>query len=524
MKRIISSCLCIIMLLCILPANVFALAPTFSGVITYDGEDHDYKGTRFRIYVNGEKVDTPIPPIVLENGRSLVPVREICEALGTEVLWTQGENGAASQILICSNEKVIALELDKKAAVVNGVETIMETAPKLIAYEGIGKTMVPIRFVSETLNMDVEYQASEGYILITGSVDPVFRPSTPTPTPTPEATPTPTATPTATPSTTPTVSPSATPVTSETPAQTSYINSLSYSYEDGSDTVTLTFSEEPGKYSVMQLDSPNRIVVDFTGFSVDKLKSSYSAGSNITQIRTGNYDGKARIVFDVEEIPTYKVIVDEGEKSAQIRLTFKNDANDTTTDIPKNAPTVVIDAGHGGSDPGAIGRDSSGNIVVYEKTINLAISKKLVKILREAGINAVFTRDSDVYWELDERTAFANELGADLFVSIHCNALTDTSIGGTLVMHHTSNSYSETGKLLASNIMKYLPTAWGTQDRGRVDGSKMYVSRKANMPSVIVENAFITNESDRNKLMDDALQEKAAQAIAKGIIETLDKM
>ena len=184
----------------------------------------------------------------------------------------------------------------------------------------------------------------------------------------------------------------------------------------------------------------------------------------------------------------------------------------------------MIDAGHGGSDPGAQGKDANGNVVANEKDINLSIAKKLVAVLKQRGVNAVFTRDSDVYWSLDERTSFANNLKADLFVSVHCNALTDTSVGGSLVMHHTSNEYSSTGTLLATNILKYLSDAWQTKNRGRMDGSKMYVIRKAEMPSVIVENAFITNAQDRAKLIDETYQQRAAEAIANGIIDTLNAM
>lgn len=517
MKRIICACLCIIMLLGIIPAN--ALQTTFSGIITYDGKEHNYTGTYFSVYVNGNRIETPIPPIVLENGRSIVPVREICEALGAEVLWSQGEDGQASKILIYKGDVLINLTIDSKKATVNGKETTLDTAPKLVAYNGIGKTMIPVRFVSESLNMDVEYQATYRKILIKGNIGSGTV-VTPTPTPTP------TATPTAKPTVTPTAKPTATPTPTPTPE---YVTNLTYSDKNGKDIIDLTFSDQPGKYLVTKLENPNRLVVDFKGFYVDKLKSSYTAGDNIEKIRTGNYDGYARIVFDVEEFPEYTVVINKSAKTARITLTFENSesensGDDTEEEIAEDAPLVIIDAGHGGSDPGAIGRDENGKTVAYEKDINLAISKKLVELLREQGINAVFTRDEDVYWGLDERTSFANEMEADMFVSIHCNALEDTSVSGTLVMHHTSNAYSKTGAALASNILKYLPSAWGIKDRGRVDGSAMYVIRKANMPSVIVENAFITNEADRLKLTDEALQQKAAEAIAKGIAETLDNM
>ena len=91
-------------------------------------------------------------------------------------------------------------------------------------------------------------------------------------------------------------------------------------------------------------------------------------------------------------------------------------------------------------------------------------------------------------------------------------------------MHHTSNEYYLTAQKLASNILKYLPNAWGTKNRGRINGSSMYVIRKANMPSIIVENAFITNKEDRQKLCDEDKQKAAAEAIAQGIIDTLNSM
>lgn len=142
-------------------------------------------------------------------------------------------------------------------------------------------------------------------------------------------------------------------------------------------------------------------------------------------------------------------------------------------------------------------------------------------------MGAYYTRNTDVYVTLAGRAEFANKIGASLFVSVHCNAFTTTDVQGSLVMHHTSkdtSAYGVSGQELATNILKYLPDALGTQNRGRVDGSAMYVIRKVDMPSVIVETAFITNASDRAKLADKAKQEAAAQAIAKGIMDTLPKL
>ncbi len=470
--------LCMLMLV----VNVSA-AETFSGTIVYDGKSYDYTGTKFEIYVNSKLVETPVPPIVLENGRSIVPVREICEALGADVLWAEGRNGKASSVLICKSDKVINLKLDEKTASVNGANYELETAPKLVSYKGIGKTMVPVRFIAENFDMNVKYVEADGKILIIeGEI-----------------------------------------------LSTENAYELKYSNKNDKDIVEIKFSAEPKEYSVIKLNSPNRLVVDFKGFNVDGLKESYEAGENILSIRTGYYQGGARIVFDVDEIPEYDILLDKQNKSAKIILKFSGETGEEKEEeneavIPDDAPMVIIDAGHGGSDPGAIGRDEAGKDVAYEKNINLAVAKLVVKNLQDAGVNAVFTRDSDVYWTLDERTTYANKLEADLFVSIHCNALEDTSYSGTLVMHHTSNEYYPTAQRLASNILKYLPNAWGTKNRGRVNGSSMYVIRKVNMPSVIVENAFITNEEDRQKLCDEEKQKEAAEAIAQGIIDTLNSM
>lgn len=459
-------------------------ADTFSGVIVYDGAAHNYSGAYFKVYVNSKKINTPIPPLVLENNRSIVAVREICEAIGADVSWSAGS--AASKVVISLNGKTITLTIDSKNAVSGSNNIVLEAAPKVVTYGGSAKTMVPLRFIAEEFNMDVDYRADSAKIYITSNASDVSNAA----------------------------------------------QSLSYSYENGTDIIKIAFASNVSDYQLFSLDNPTRLVVDFKNANVDKLNASYSAGKNISKIRTGNFNGAARIVFDTNALPKHEITFENSGKTAVIKLVYDNDLNQNDPSNPANpsepsnpgGKTVVIDAGHGGSDPGAQGKDANGNVVANEKDINLSIAKKLVAVLKQRGVNAVFTRDSDVYWSLDERTSFANNLKADLFVSVHCNALTDTSVGGSLVMHHTSNEYSSTGTLLATNILKYLSDAWQTKNRGRMDGSKMYVIRKAEMPSVIVENAFITNAQDRAKLIDETYQQRAAEAIANGIIDTLNAM
>ena len=495
MKKL-TAILTVFVLICTLCIQT-SYAKEFIAQISYDGAVHDYRGGYFNVLVNNKEVTSPIPPIVLESGRSIVAVREIFEAMGADVLWTQG---SPSRVMICRDADIVSLALDDNIAYVNGREVEMEVPAKLVSYNNIGKTMVPVRFVAETLGMEVDFLAETSTIFINP-------PSSPTPVPTEAPTPTPTPTPVPTP----------TPIPSAA-------ESLTYKTEGNTLTATIALSAPCGSYEDFILNSPDRVVLDIKGFDVQKLNASYNVQNGfVSQIRTGEYGGSARIVFDVSNLDGYNVKPSDDKMSLTVTIRRKNDVPDT----PSGGYKVVIDAGHGGSDPGAIGYNDDGSVSLMEKEVTLPVANRVYQILRENGVDAYYTRNTDVYVTLDERTSFANKIGASLFVSIHCNALTSPDVGGTLVMHHTSKDTSEygvSGQDLAQNILKYLPDALGTQNRGRMDGSKMYVIRKADMPSVITEMAFITNKEDRAKLADDTYREKAAQAIAKGIIDTMKKL
>ena len=491
MKKI-TAIITLFFLICLNLTDTADAARVFQAQLTYDGAVHDYTGAYFTVVVNGQEVESPIPPIVLESGRSIVAVREIFESLGAEVLWAPG---SPSRVYICYDGDIVSLTIDDRVALVNGRRVEMEVPAKIIAYNDIGKTMVPVRFVAETLGMEVDVDGSTDTI----SIHTPEQPATPTPAP-PPATPTPT----------PTLTPTPTP-------EAKTVESLSASLDGNTLTAVLSLSAPLDTYNTMTLNGPNRVVLDLTGFSAAALSASYPAGGNTERIRTGEYEGSARIVFDVVKIPEYDVTVSEDKRTVTVTLTAENPP-------AVSGPKIVIDAGHGGSDPGAIGYNNDGSVSLQEKDATLPIANQLYEILRENGVDAYYTRNTDVYVTLAERAEFANSIGASLFVSVHCNAFTTTDVQGSLVMHHTSkdtSAYGVSGQDLANNILKYLPDALGTQNRGRVDGSAMYVIRKVDMPSVIVETAFITNPSDRAKLADPAMQEKAAQAIAQGILDTI---
>ncbi len=173
---------------------------------------------------------------------------------------------------------------------------------------------------------------------------------------------------------------------------------------------------------------------------------------------------------------------------------------------------ICIDAGHGGKDPGAV----SGG--VQEKDIALAVALKIGALL--TGYEVVYTRDEDVYVGLAERALIANQVSADLFVSVHCNSAPGTSANGMEVYVHTTRSAASTRA--ANAIYDRLLPASGLRGRG-VKSKDLAVLRETAMPAVLVELGFISNPDDRAKLINFAWQDDAARAIADGIIEAVGK-
>lgn len=178
---------------------------------------------------------------------------------------------------------------------------------------------------------------------------------------------------------------------------------------------------------------------------------------------------------------------------------------------------VVIDAGHGGSEVGA----TYGGI--YEKDVNLAIAKYVEEELKKHGVRVYMTRTSDVTTSLSSRTTLANSINADLFVSVHNNAIVNKSgIKGTEVLYPTSTIVKNgiSAYSLAVKLQNTVSSLAGTYNKGVINRNNLYVLNHTKMPAVIVEVAYMTNYSDLRKLKDEEFLEKAGRAIAQGILES----
>ena len=185
--------------------------------------------------------------------------------------------------------------------------------------------------------------------------------------------------------------------------------------------------------------------------------------------------------------------------------------------VKRNKFLVVIDPGHGGPDPGAIGIGG-----IRETDIVLEVSQIVKKILSEKGVKVRLTRKSELDLDLPPRVSIANRSDADIFVSIHANA----SRGKRKDINGLETFYYRgwRGRLLAKRIQKQiLRVSPGSPDRGVKQG-RYYVIKNTRMPAVLVEIGFLTGRLDARRLEKTAHRKRIAYAIAKGILEYLSKV
>ena len=185
--------------------------------------------------------------------------------------------------------------------------------------------------------------------------------------------------------------------------------------------------------------------------------------------------------------------------------------------VKQNKYLVVIDPGHGGQDPGAIGIGG-----IRETDVVLEVSKIVEKLLSEKGVKVSLTRGNEVDLDLSPRVSLANKINADIFVSIHANA----SRGKRRDINGLETFYYRgwRGRLLAKRIQKQiLRVSPGSPDRGVKQG-RFYVIKNTRMPAVLVEIGFLTGRLDARRLEKSEHRKRIAYAIAKGILEYLAKV
>jgi N-acetylmuramoyl-L-alanine amidase len=169
--------------------------------------------------------------------------------------------------------------------------------------------------------------------------------------------------------------------------------------------------------------------------------------------------------------------------------------------------TVVIDAGHGGHDPGA--RPVKG---LREKELALDTSRRVAAILRKSGLRVIETRTGDYFVTLDRRAAISNRSRNTVFVSIHYNWARRWRAAGVETFFCGPRS-----SRLAANIQREILRPYGAKDRG-VKFRKFYVLRNNKRPAVLVELGFLSNPAENAKVQSAATRQRLAEAVARGIL------
>jgi len=324
----------------------------------------------------------------------------------------------------------------------------------------------------------------------------------------------------------------------------------------------------PIKYTSRRLSDPDRLYFDLKGCTLSgDVKASIPLNNGIIKaVRTSQFNRETvRVVLDIPGLDSFSSFTLSDPNRLVIDVNSRNPLISPKNKITKNKKSigirrVVIDAGHGGKDPGATGPGG-----LREKDVVLDIAKRLGKILREnKGLEVIYTRDKDLFVPLNERTEIANSNGADLFISIHVNASRRRKARGieTYFLNWTNNkeasrvaarensiSYKKMQKVqgelqmilldlarnnksdqsmkLASSIQNSMVSSL-KKNYSRVEDNKVkwalfYVLIGAQMPSVLVETSFISNHEEEKRLATAKYRGRIAEAIAIGISDYIRK-
>ncbi len=198
------------------------------------------------------------------------------------------------------------------------------------------------------------------------------------------------------------------------------------------------------------------------------------------------------------------------EGSDAVTLVIEAERPDTATRVR----LIIVDAGHGGHDPGASSPLGFGKPQLIEKQLTLDIALRLKRMLEQAGHRVLMTRETDVYVPLPDRVAFANSAKADAFVSVHLNAFPKPGgQWGTEVYYWTPQSLP-----LAESIYRHLLALLGRKGNG-VRRRQLYVVHHTTMPSALVESCYLNHPEEEELLRNERFRERIALAIFRGLLE-----
>ncbi len=563
------------LLLMTMAAGMLSAVPVFAANVSmslfYNGKSHAYSAKEIIIKIDGETVTPKDMPAVAIDGRTLLPMRQIAQELGCEVTW----NEEAKQVYVINSTHTLVFTIDSMTGYKNGATFTMDVPPMIIndrtmlpvralanaldldiQWEDATRTVAittekkdttptdsttPVTLSKVTVPMDkaaeqiFTIQASgaissyqEVYVADDKVVLDFYGARNGL-----EAN-----------------------LTATNSGVVSAIRTAEHTTEDGTvyTRVVLDLSRKRN-YTVTQSTDKTKLTITFQSVAVrdDTLKHmTYEEDDDELyldkekEIQTGSVqvndhylDGYTDIVLpgdyaDDYGCGTYTIggeVIDSIEVSTsggKTTLRFYQNRISCYTIQEQNGQYVIsiknpqevydkvllLDAGHGGSDPGA-----SGNGII-EKNMNLTIMQKVANALSGTDIKVYVTRNSDVYPSNSSRAQTANAI-ADAMVSIHMNS-GSTVANGTEVLYknHANDTGSGlTSEKLAQLLQESIVAATGNTSRGTKLRTDLLILNSTTVPAVIVETVFISNPGDAVKISQEAYQNKVANAIASAITE-----
>lgn len=290
-------------------------------------------------------------------------------------------------------------------------------------------------------------------------------------------------------------------------------NKTTKEYKNSVDTLTIDFSE-PIVHSIKRTDKNLEMTLYNVNLpNVTKLANKIKTGGLKNAVVKNIGAIGFAIVIPIENKTTIDCL--ENLNATKLILTVKSPVSVQQQQIQKTDKTIshriiVIDPGHGGSDPGAMrGNDQ-------EKTMTLDIANLVVENLKAHGATVYMTRHDDTFVSLSDRVVYSNEKAPDLFVSIHINACENENVHGIETHYYKDNSLD-----LAKYVHKSIMSGIDENNRG-VLKSRFYVIRNTTAPAILLELGFISNAAEREKLKDSNRQKKMAELITEGIINYLN--
>ncbi len=515
------------------------------------------------VILNNQKLGFEVPPII-ENGRTLVPLRAIFEAMGATVTW----NDTTNTITATKGSTTVILPIGSTAPTVNGEVYKLDVPAKIID----NRTLAPLRFVGEAFGGNVGWDennstiyiqapAKDGSVVVAATVgnDTVNIRNGPNRTFANIDTALPgerlavqgqqdgwyqvsrgaktgwvagwvvdvnwqEAVPVAT---------APTPVIKE-PTQVTTVpatpivipNSITgverKAFGSSGENITIS-SSKPLNYTSTQTGT--RLEIVLKNVLIGQAQAGYKYDSSMISrmdFQPKTVGSQVQTVFTLTTNKTAKFSIGLGNDGSSLNILLIDQS-----EIQPRISMVVLDAGHGGRDPGTNGYN------LYEKDASLAVVLKVGEILTQKGIKVVYTRkddsalDADTTVDLNLRSTMANMYNAALFVSVHCNACSSPDPSGTETYYYAPLEIpqlymqKDERSRLAACLQQSLVAKLGRNDRG-VKQDNLAVLRLTEMPSALVELAFISNPVEGELLKQEQFRNLAAQAIADGIMRYMN--